>query len=387
MTPGAQVAAAIDVLDQIAAGTAAEKALIAWARKSRFAGSKDREAVRDHVFDVLRCRRLAAHYGQGDTGRALMIGLLRLQGRSMEACFNGQGYAPKPLSKKEKNGPALTGKIGVTWCLPDWLVPPLIDSLGKKAEETARALQKRAPMTLRVNLAKAEVVQIRAQLAQAGVETRLNPICSTALTVTSGGRALRSSALYQDGWVELQDAASQAVVETLPKSGRALDFCAGGGGKALALAVDASRQVFAHDHDPGRMRHLPVRAQRAGVEIVLSDRADLTSAAPFDLVLCDVPCSGSGAWRRAPEGKWNLTPDGLRALHRQQNAILDTARKLTSQKGMLAYATCSVLRNENEDRIAAFLERHQGWRCVFQKRFSVSEDCDGFFIAHLLRET
>jgi len=122
MRPGARVAAAIDILDQIAEGDLpTEQALTRWARGSRFAGSKDRAAIRDYVFDVARQYRLAAHYGQGETGRALMIGLLHIQSIPHDELFNGDGHAPAPLTEVERSFPDAPTDEGILWNLPDWL--------------------------------------------------------------------------------------------------------------------------------------------------------------------------------------------------------------------------------------------------------------------------
>ena len=386
MTPGARVSAAIEVLDAMADGLAAEQALTRWARQSRFAGSKDRAAVRDHVFDVLRQRRTAAHYGQGESGRALMVGMLYAQGADLDALFNGEGHAPAPLTEDERRFPSAPEDRATALNLPDWLLPQFDAALGTEAEATARALQGRAPICLRVNLARTTVAAAQAALADEGVQTEPNPLAKAALTVTEGARRIRNSRAFKDGLVELQDAASQAVVAGLPGGGKVLDYCAGGGGKALALAMDGDRQIFAHDIDPRRMADLPARAARAGVEITRVDEAEAQRGAPYDLILCDAPCSGSGAWRRAAEGKWTLTPERLGELTGIQDQILDAAAALTADGGVLAYATCSLLRAENEERVSAFLDRHTGWRLATSRRFDVTDAGDGFFVAQLTRE-
>lgn len=386
MTPGARVAAAIEVIDAMAGGLAAEQALTRWARASRFAGSKDRAAVRDHVFDLLRRRRSAAHRGGGESGRALMIGLLRDLGEEPESLFTGEGHAPAPLSAAEASEPAPPEAQGLRWNLPDWLLPEFEASLGEGAEAAALALQARAPVFLRVHLGKGSRAAARERLAAEGIETRENDLSESALTVTEGARRIRNSQAFAEGYVELQDAASQAVTDLLPPVVRALDYCAGGGGKALAMAARGAT-VLAHDADPGRMVDLPARAARAGTPIPTLTTAELPQAAPFELVLCDAPCSGSGAWRRAPEGKWRLTPEGLAALCDTQDAILDQAAALVAPGGTLAYATCSLLRCENEDRVAAFLARQEGWEATLTRRFDVSEAGDGFFTAQLKRAT
>jgi 16S rRNA (cytosine967-C5)-methyltransferase len=386
MTPGARVAAAIEILDQIADGQAAEAALTRWARRSRFAGSKDRAAVRDHVFGVLRSYRLAAHYGGAETGRGLMAGLMRAQGLPPETLFTGEGHAPEPLSAQEAGPVTPPEDRGVQWNLPDWLLPGFEESLGQDAGRTAVLLQQRAPVALRVNTRRATREAAMKALEAEGIITVPTSISDTALIVTEGARRVRNSTAFQNGVVELQDAASQAVIETLPYARRLLDLCAGGGGKSLALAADAGRHIFAHDIDPSRMQDIPRRAARAGVEIEILETGALKRNAPFDMVLCDVPCSGSGAWRRAPEGKWTLTPQRFADLNRLQDEILKQAAELTGPGGILAYATCSVLKQENEARIDDFLRQNAGWRCTFSKRFDVCEEADGFFVAHLKRK-
>jgi 16S rRNA (cytosine967-C5)-methyltransferase len=386
MTPGARIAAAIEILDEMGTGTAAEAALTRWARRSRFAGSKDRAAIRDHVFDVLRSRLSAAHLGKGDDGRALMIGLLRLQGVDPADLFTGDGHAPAPLSDAEAVAPPPIEDTLTRWNLPDWLVPLMERSLGEKAEPTALAWQERAPITLRVNQLKSTLDAAIALLAEEGVAVESNPLAPAALTVLSGARKIRNSRAYQNGHVEFQDAASQAVVAAMPEGRRVLDYCAGGGGKALALARP-DREIFAHDIDPRRMADLPVRAERAGADVSRADTDALPALAPFDVVLCDAPCSGSGAWRRSPEGKWAFTAERCAELNAIQDDILEKAADLVAPEGWLVYATCSIFRDENEDRVAAFLSRHPDWISPFATRFDVTAKGDGFFTAHLTRKS
>lgn len=385
MTPGARIAAAIEVLDVIGEGVAAEQALTRWARQRRFAGSKDRAAIRDHVFDVLRQRDTAAYLGGGDTGRALMLGLLRIRGDDPEVFFDGQGHAPEPMSDNEKVFEPNSAAAESTWNLPEWLVPEFERSLGDDAWLTAVTLQERAPISVRVNIAKTTRTAAIEQLRSAGIESRENPVCSTALTLVEGARRLRNAPSYLEGFVELQDAASQAVIEALPNACKCLDFCAGGGGKALALAAQSGRRVFAFDTDMKRMKDLAARANRAGAKVTQLRDEQLDLEAPFDLVLCDAPCSGSGAWRRAPGAKWHFTHERLLELCEMQEEILAQAARLVSQTGTLVFATCSVLRVENEDRVAEFLRKNTSWTCSFERRIDVGESSDGFYSAHLTR--
>lgn len=381
MTPGARVSAAIEILDMIAEGTPVERALTNWARGSRFAGSKDRAAVRDHVFDVQRNLASDRVRGGGASGRQLMLGRLRAQDADLDQIFNAAGHAPSPLSDAERAAGQTPEAQGDQWNLPEWIIPEFERSLGDKAEAAAHQLQNRAPITLRVNVARTTPSDVAAELAIEGIETQPNPVCDTALTITQGPRKLRNSQPYLHGMVELQDAASQAIASNVQGASlKILDYCAGGGGKALALAA-LGHQVTAHDLNVARMSDLPDRAVRAGVQIMVETPDTLSPDAEFDVVLCDAPCSGSGAWRRSPAGKWTLTQDALSGLTKTQDEILDQAQQHVAPGGQLVFATCSVLRCENEDRADAFVARHPTWNCIDQTRISVSDASDGFFHA------
>ncbi|WP_299030305.1 RsmB/NOP family class I SAM-dependent RNA methyltransferase [uncultured Sulfitobacter sp.] len=386
MTPAARVAAAIEILDIIGDGAPAEQVLTRWGRGNRFAGSKDRAAIRDYVFDVLRQKRSVAWLGRAATGRGLMIGLLRAQGVDPADLFTGEGHAPAPLADYEIEPPVGQMPAEVAMNLPDWLADRFQASLGEQTASAALILQSRAPVTLRLNTSKTNTSEVMLMLEGAGVEVTPNPLASTALTVTEGARKIRNSTAYQEGFVELQDASSQAIVDALPDGARVLDYCAGGGGKTLALAARGADAVFAHDADPARMRDLPLRAARAEAEITQLGTSDLARNGPYDLVLVDAPCSGSGSWRRAPEAKWNLTPAQLASTLALQDQILDDAQALVGVGGTLAYATCSILDEENKMRIEAFLGRHSGWKCNWSKTYPISAEGDGFYTAHLTRD-
>jgi len=383
MTPAARVAAAIEILDMIGDGTPAEQVLTRWGRSNRFAGSKDRAAIRDYVFDVLRQKRSVAWLGGASTGRGLMLGLLRAEGVDPAMIFTGEGHAPAPLAEYEETPPNGDMPQADALNLPDWLAEVFSDSLGERVAQTTTLLQSRAPLTLRVNTSKTTVSDAVEMLTEAGVEVERNPLSPTALTVVEGPRRVRNSPAYLEGFVELQDASSQAVVDAVPASKRVLDYCAGGGGKALALAARGADAVFAHDVDPARMRDLPLRAARAEAEITQLATSELSRSGPYDLVLVDAPCSGSGSWRRAPEAKWHLTPEKLAATCALQDDILDAAQALVAENGTLAYATCSILEDENMRRVDAFLSRHSTWACTWHKTYDVSAMGDGFFTAHL----
>lgn len=394
MTPGARMQAAIEVLERVLRGAAAEREVTAWARNSRFAGSADRAAVRDHVFDALRRLRSSAWTGGlGDvaldrmTAREVMAGLLAGQGADPGALFTGLGHAPAPLDGDLDAWPSTSNPApdGVRLDCPDWLLPLFRESLNERTEDVMLALRNRAPVTLRVNAAKIAREALIARLAEGGVDARPGPLSDSAVVVTGKARGLTSTDAFADGLFEMQDAGSQALVDRLPVSpgARILDLCAGGGGKTLAFAARGAGPLFAHDVDPARMRDLPTRAARAGVNVHLLARAE--DEAPFDGVIADVPCSGSGSWRRAPEAKWRLTESRLEELLTVQAGILDRALALVRSGGWLAYMTCSLLRVENDAQVDACLARTPGLRLIDRWSCTPLEGGDGFHLSLLGR--
>ena len=382
MTPAARLSAAIEILDQILAGAHAEAALLRWSRASRYAGSGDRLGVRDLVYDALRRRSSFAALGGGLTGRGLILGGLRAAGTDADVLFDGVGHAPAKLTETDM-GRAPVGAEALD--LPDWLVAPLQASLGKDFNAVCTLLQQRAPVFLRVNLTKSSQAHAIAALRGDGIDAVAAAGSNTALEVVGNARKIQTSTAYLSGAVELQDLSSQQVVEALPvvRNGKVLDYCAGGGGKVLAMAGLGMGRLFAHDAAPSRMRDIPARAKRAGAKVSIVENPDMS--APYDLILCDAPCSGSGSWRRDPAGKWSLTADKLSDILTLQAKILDQAQALVAPNGTLAYATCSMLRAEDEDQAQGFLARNPDWRMLSQHRFSPLQGGDGFFLALFAR--
>ena len=390
MTPAARVAAAAEILDGILEGTPAEKALAGWARGSRFAGSKDRAAVRDHVFQALRCLRSYAALGgaKETTGRSLMIGAMRAEGADLASIFSGEGHAPAPLSAQELEG-GRAPEAGAEACdMPEWLWPALCEALGEGAAEEAGLMRERADVFLRVNPLYGSRAEAQAALAEEGVVSEAHPLAQTALKVLEGARRVRLTHAFEDGLIELQDAASQAVVAWLPLEGAetVLDYCAGGGGKSLAIAARTAARIVATDIAPERMKDVPARALRAGASITVKSLEDFAPDDCFNFVLCDAPCSGSGAWRRAPAGKWLLSEERLAALCETQVDVLHHAARRVAAGGQLAYVTCSLLTAENEAVVAQFEALAPEWHCTAQKRWLPSAGGDGFFGAIFTRK-
>lgn len=374
MQPAARVSAAIEVLDAILSGQSAEQALGRWGWANRYAGSKDRAAIRDHVFDALRCRRSFAWLGGAETGRGLMLGACRAAGT--EDLFDGSRHGP-PTATADENGASLeSAPRGVRGDVPDWLMAHFDTSLDD-ADATMRVLRQRAGVFLRVNLARTTREATMDDLAAEGITTAPLLDVNTALEVTGNARKIAASSSYQNGAVELQDPASQEAILRLPLADglRVLDLCAGAGGKSLAMAALARVDLTAHDIDPRRMKDLGPRAKRAGARIVATG----SPAGLFDIVYVDAPCSGSGTWRRKPEAKWALTPDRLEELTRIQDDLIDQAVDLVTPGGVLAYATCSVFQAENGARIAAARSRHPGLVIEDTLALRPSAQHDGFY--------
>ncbi|MDF3607852.1 RsmB/NOP family class I SAM-dependent RNA methyltransferase [Paracoccus sp. DMF-8] len=382
MTPAARFAAAIDILDRFLAGEPAEAALTRWARGSRFAGSGDRAGVRDLVYDSLRRLRSRAALGGAMTGRSIMLGACRELGQNPAMFFNGEGFAPAPLTIDEISA-GHTPTPSEACDLPDWLLGRWQAALGADADRIAQAMRERAPVWLRVNAMQANVQDAMGALIEEDILVEPSDLLPYALRITQGERRLANSRAYLDGLVELQDLSAQLACAALPLEGRILDLCAGGGGKSLAMAGRGAKHITAHDIDSARMADLPTRAARAKARIRIAGASALNRE--WDLVIADVPCSGSGTWRRTPAAKWRLTQDDLGRLVETQAAILGRAADLVRPGGHVAYMTCSLLAEENGDQIARFLAARPEFEQISTQRFTPLNASDGFYLA-LLRK-
>ena len=387
MTPAARYASAIAVLDDVLAGSSAEKCLTSWARANRYAGSKDRAAVRDHVFDVLRRKRSLAALGGGMSGRSLILGLLRHQGIDHKEIFGVGGYAPHALTVEELGGGDATVAPAVANDLPDWLWPMWEADLGDRAVRSAQALQDRGPVTLRVNLRRGTCEAAIAKLQEDGIISIPIGNLKTALQVIENERRIHLSNAFLDGLVDLQDLASQEAIAVLDLSpdARVLDYCAGGGGKALAIADMYGCSVTAHDISVARMTDIPLRAARAKVEIVALNTDALGDVEPFDVVFVDAPCSGSGTWRRAPEAKWSISSEKLCDYSKLQREVLENAAAMMRPNGRIIYATCSVLKAENSRVVGRFVKDFPEWKLVSDHQRHPDQFGDGFYYADIHR--
>ena len=374
MRPGARIQAAIDLVAAVdsssrAGGAAADHILRDYFRQRRYAGSKDRRAVADLLYAVLRRRgELNWRLGDPDAGARLAVLVhVCLEGESVEALnagFEGDGHAPAPISDAEaeqlKAALAADETQAPSWArlnYPAWLEPSLLRRFGGRLDEELSGLEGRAPLDLRVNLLRGTVAQAVTELPDAS----RSGMISTCLRLPTS-EDISHHPIYLSGLVEVQDEASQiaALVTGAARGMQVLDLCAGGGGKTLAMAalMGNSGQIYAYDTDRQRLEKLRPRAKRADARNIQYIESATKLPTALDRVILDVPCSGTGTWRRNPELRWRLTPDRLAGLTQLQDDLLDRGAALVKPGGQLVYMTCSLLPEEGEDRMAAFLERH-----------------------------
>ena len=350
MTPAARVQSAIELLDLVLAaaregGAAADTLIARYFKTRRYAGSKDRRAVRELVFRAIR------RAGEmPPSGRAAMLGLAESD-PELHELFDGSAHGPAPVAPDEPIAEAGTA--------PRWLLARLDPLIGKGERDL---LLGRAPLDLRVNRLKGDRDQAAAMLPGA----KPTPHSPLGLRMPEGSQVEVSEA-WRSGLVEVQDEGSQLLClgcEAQPGM-TVLDLCAGAGGKTLALAAEMANQgrLIASDTDRARLGRMAPRLERAGVSIVeplLLDpgrEAEALAGVEADLVLVDAPCSGSGTWRRNPETRWRVTPKRLAQLVKLQAHLLDVASELVRPGGRLVYVVCSMLAEEGRDQADAMTGR------------------------------
>lgn len=355
----------------------------AWFQARRFVGSKDRRAIRERVYGVLRrLGRLDWHLGEVEkTARNRVLADVVLEGLDVAEHFDGSPHGPAVLTDSEQlladalagrkvDDPAQPGHVQVE--LPEWLAEKLKPVYGGTFMAEMMAMNSPAPMDLRVAMGRVSRDQALKSLGKSGVQSYETPLSPLGLRVKAHSDIARTPA-FKKGFVEVQDEGSQilSLLVGAKASMNVLDYCAGAGGKTLAIADRMSLQdghskgkLTATDISADRLERMEQRLRRAKLSNkverhVLGDVAWATEhAGTFDRVLVDAPCSGTGTWRRHPEQKKRLTEDRLNELTALQSEVLNTAAAFTKQGGRLIYATCSVLREENEDAIDTFLGAH-----------------------------
>jgi 16S rRNA (cytosine967-C5)-methyltransferase len=388
VTPAARVQAAIELLDEIIAaaregGAAADTVVARYFKTRRYAGSKDRRAVRDLVYRAIR------RAGERpESGRAAVLGLAESDAE-LPVLFDGSAHGPAAIQPGEPVAPAAAA--------PLWLrdrFDPLID------ETELDALLERAPLDVRVNRLKGDLEEAQSILPDA-VATPLSPI---GLRLPEG-TAVEETAAGKAGLIEIQDEGSQLLsLACAAEPGMTvIDLCAGAGGKTLALAAEMTNRgrIVAADTDRARLSRMAPRLERAGVTSVepflLNPGRESEALAALrgqaDIVLVDAPCSGTGTWRRNPETRWRLTPERLERLVKLQAHLIDVAAELVRPGGHLVYAVCSLLAEEGRGQAEAFRSRRSGF--VSQEAgieggrsagaghllTPASDGTDGFFVA------
>ncbi len=391
MTPSARLAAAIDLREEIESASTRPADAVAnnFFRERRFIGSGDRRAVSDRVWGVLRGRRRLGWWlgreGAVGSARLLVAASLLLEGWAMsgvEQGFSGGQFAPPPLSGAEKTvlRPLETRTLDhpempapVLLEIPDWILPHLQERFGAALAAEMAAMAEPAPLDLRVNLLKSTREEARTMLAGEGIQAEPTPYSPWGLRVAHR-RAVTSGAAFQTGAVEIQDEGSQLVAHLVgaAPSMRVADWCAGAGGKTLAIAATMENRghIVACDVNEKRLDGAVKRLRRAGVHnaerhlTVEGDKWVKRRAQSFDRVLVDAPCTGTGTWRRNPDGRLRLEATDLAELLPKQARILDAAERLVRPGGRLIYATCSLLREENEMQMDGFLRRNSQYSAV-----------------------
>jgi 16S rRNA (cytosine967-C5)-methyltransferase len=463
MTPGARVAAAIDILTAIDGERPADDIAADYFRRRRYIGAKDRAQVSAHVYGVLRHRaaldwwiaRVApelgpcagrdpsfSHLGRGPMGprlrgdpvsrnaaeaRGRMIAALLIADGwtqdDLAASFDGDRFRPAPLTPGEARlARGLAGRTlthpemprAVANHLPDWLLPYLESVYGRRLEDEMAALNLPAPLDLRVNTLKTDRDGGRRALAAEHIIAEPTPWSPLGLRLKHRA-PLAGTIAFKNGLIEVQDEGSQlaALLSDARPGMRVVDFCAGAGGKSLALAAQMQNRgkLVACDVAEWRLERAGRRLRRAGISNVerraLSGERDpwvKRHAGSFDRVLVDAPCLGIGSWRRNPDGKWRATPNDLAELTLRQRDILASAARLVKPGGRLIYVTCSLLREENEAQAEAFLAASpdfmlypaaRAWAEILGGRSPGGEDylrltparhgTDGFFVAQFER--
>ncbi len=431
MTPGARLAAAIEIFSAIESERRpAADVLKTWGLAHRFAGSGDRAGVAGLVYDALRRRASSAFLMDVDSPRAVLLGMLRrergLDTEQIAKLADGSRYAPVALSEDERmrlDAADMNGAPAyVAGDYPEWLEPHFARAFGDARADEGAALASRAPLDLRVNALKGDRDQAAESLSDLTPEpTRWSPWgLRIRLAADAKSPAIHAEPAFLKGLVEVQDEGSQlaALFSGAAPGEQVIDLCAGAGGKTLALAamMQNKGQLYATDDDKRRLAPIHDRLKRSAARNVQvrtpksvgTELDDLAGRA--DLVLIDAPCTGTGAWRRNPDAKWRMRPGALEQRVKEQVEVLDRAVPLLKPTGRIAYVTCSVLEEENGDQVRAFLARHPGFAVVpaaqmtsvlgeraflFTKAARLSDqgitmtpratDTDGFFVSLLAR--
>lgn len=392
MTPSARIQSTIDLLMSMETVDRPADAIISgYFRARRYMGSKDRAAVSKLVYGVLR-HHARIHWWlekcEADTSpRAQLISYLLLiekqKASTLPEIFSGKKFAPAELNEDEEK---LVGRLSghtaehpempdmVKAECPDWAHESLAKRFGDSFARELSALLAPAPLDLRINPLKTSREEAMETLIKNGIHAEPCKISPWGIRVLERPDLNRVT-LLRDGAVEIQDEGSQlvALLVNAKPGQRVVDFCAGAGGKTLAISATMKNKghIIACDVLANRLKRSSERFRRAGLHNIetkaISSESDpwvKKHKGSFDRVLVDAPCSGTGTWRRNPDSRWrNLGPD-LDALIHLQERILSSASRLVKPGGRLIYATCSLLPEENEEQIEKFLASHSDFKVI-----------------------
>ena len=388
MRLGGQISAAIEVIAEVEGrGRLIAQALKDWGNSHRFAGSADRAAIGNLVYDVFRKKRSLSWFAGSDDPRKLVFALLlrdwKMDAARLNETLSGDKFAPELLSDDEidellsKN--LTEAPLVVQADLPDWLEQAFENAFDEEWVNEGRGLSERPALDMRVNTLKASREKVEKALSR--LKPIKTPIALNGLRIKAGNGTRRLPNVqaeegYQKGWFEIQDEGSQIAAELVfaQPGEQVLDYCAGAGGKTLALSagMENKGQIHAFDVDRNRLAPIYERIKRAGcrnVQVHSPGEEDVAQAlrpliGRMSRVVVDAPCSGSGTWRRHPEAKWKLTQDALDQRVEEQNGVLEEASLYVKPGGYLIYITCSILSIENEERLFQFAESNPEYEIV-----------------------
>lgn len=380
MKPAAQLQATIDLLDEINTnGYPADRTMAQYFKQRRYIGSKDKAAISENFYQVLR-NKLSYEYlltaaDLGTHARLLVACMKQCEGADLTELFSGDKYAPAPLRPQQLSQLAtISGDLShapqhIQLNVPEWIAPKLQAALGDSFDVEMRATNQRASTDVRVNTLKSTRAQLQQVLSNKGHSFAPTPLSEWGFRFTTRV-ALFALDAFKQGWFEIQDEGSQLLAQlTNVEAGqKVVDFCAGAGGKTMAMAAMMQNKgtIYACDVHSKRLEQLAKRCKRAGVHNVRShvlssenDKWVKKHRELADVVLLDAPCTGTGTWRRNPDARWNLSVENLADLCRLQRSILRSAQRLLKPGGVMYYATCSLLLEENEQQVEQFLIEHE----------------------------
>ena len=414
MQPASQIQSAIECLGQLFEAwhdgnkLPADQNFQRFAKSRRYIGSKDRHAIAARYYHVLRhlaildniCERAPNYeavlpYPSPTTAavrsaRMLMLAALisnhEMHIKEVAGCFDGEKFHPPALNHNEHNWlkqladrfdeePVdISTEFWTKKNIAPWLLEKMQGNFGDDTLNILASLQQEAPVDIRINTLKTNREELQQKLKDDGIETEITPHSLLGLRLTKRA-PIFANQWFREGYFEMQDEGSQVAAELVKaKSGmRVIDFCAGAGGKTLAIAAQMKNKgrILAFDTSAKRLKDIPIRMRRAGVNNAAwhtiaseSDSFLKRHKKTADRVLVDAPCSGTGTWRRNPDLKWRLRDADIAELTDLQQRIITSAARLVKQGGRLAYVTCSLLKEENENIITDFLEKHPDFKVV-----------------------